>query len=458
MVFSSILFIFKFFPVALFLYFIMPMKYKNISLLVLSLFFYSWGEPKYFPLMIFSIILDFYTSKGIDKNRNNKYFCKGLLLLSLVGNLGMLFLFKYSNFFINNINEIFNLSITNIKITLPLGISFYTFQTLSYTIDVYRGKIEAEKSIIDFGVFVSLFPQLIAGPIVKYTDINKQLKKREINFNKVEDGIAEFILGLSKKVLIANNIGSLWTEVSSNSFSNMSTGLAWLAILSFSLQIYFDFSGYSSMAIGLGKILGFDFPQNFNFPYISRSMTEFWRRWHITLGDWFKEYVYIPMGGSRVSKKRMYLNLFIIWILTGFWHGAEYNFILWGLFFFVTISLEKLYLLTFLNKHKYISHAYSIILLLIGWSIFAIPNISELIIFLKRLLIYKGGVEWKYYLSNYIVIIIIACISSTPIINNIYNKIKNYKMINSLILIILFVVSISYLVDSTYNPFLYFRF
>lgn len=458
MVFSSILFIFKFLPVALVAYFITPKKYKNLSLLVLSLFFYSWGEPKYFPIMIASIIVDFFISKNIEGNRSNKTFCKALLIGSLIFNLGMLFMFKYSDFFIHNLNEILNLSISKLNLTLPLGISFYTFQTLSYTIDVYRGTVKAETNIIDFAAFVSLFPQLIAGPIVKYTDVNKQLKNRSVNLDKIEEGISEFILGLGKKVLIANNIGMLWVEVQSIGFSNISTQLAWLGIIAFALQIYFDFSGYSSMAIGLGKIFGFDFPQNFNFPYISRSMTEFWRRWHITLGNWFKEYVFIPLGGNRVSKKRLYLNLFIVWIITGFWHGAEYNFILWGLFFFITISIEKAGLLKILNRYKVFSHIYSIFLLLIGWSIFAITDLNELYLFLSRLFIFEGGVEWTYYLSNYFIIIIIGCVFSTPLINNVYIKYCSNKYVKTLILMFLLILSIAYLVNATYNPFLYFRF
>lgn len=458
MVFSSILFIFKFLPVALIIYFITPKRYKNLSLVVLSLFFYCWGEPKYFPIMISSIIVDFFISKKIESNRSNKNSCKILLISSLMFNLGMLFVFKYSNFFIHNLNEIFNLTISKVNLILPLGISFYTFQTLSYTIDVYRGTVKAETNIIDFAAFVSLFPQLIAGPIVKYTDVKKQLKNRDVDLDKIEEGISEFILGLGKKVLIANNIGMLWVEVQGIGFSDISTQLAWLGIIAFALQIYFDFSGYSSMAIGLGKIFGFDFPQNFNFPYISRSMTEFWRRWHITLGSWFKEYVFIPLGGNRVPKKRLYLNLFIVWIITGFWHGAEYNFILWGVFFFLTISIEKAGLLKVLNKYNLFSHIYALVLLLIGWSVFAITDLNELYLFLNRLFIFKSGVEWKYYLSNYLIILIIACVFSTPLANNIYIKYCSNKYVKTLILMFILIISIAYLVDATYNPFLYFRF
>ncbi|MDU3351455.1 MAG: MBOAT family O-acyltransferase, partial [Clostridium sp.] len=286
MVFSSLIFIFRFLPVFIAVYYITPYKYKNLCILIFSLFFYSFGEPKYFPIMISSIIIDYIVSILIQRNFKNKAKCKVLLLVSIIFNMGILIYFKYANFFIENINLLFKSSIDKISLTLPLGISFYTFQTLSYTIDVYKGKVEAEKNIIDFGAFVSLFPQLIAGPIVKYSDINKEIKNRSINMSNFELGLEEFIIGLSKKVLIANNIGMLWSEISSKDLINISTPLAWLGIIAFSFQIYFDFSGYSSMSIGLGKMIGFNFPINFNFPYISRSITEFWRRWHITLGSW----------------------------------------------------------------------------------------------------------------------------------------------------------------------------
>ena len=358
MVFSSILFIFRFLPLALGIYYLTPKKYKNFILLILSLIFYSWGEAKYFVIMISSIIVDYFVSRGIEKYQEKKSIKIGLLCISICFNLGMLFFFKYFNFFIDNINSILGLTLNHVKITLPLGISFYTFQTMSYTIDVFRGKVSAEKNIISFGAFVCLFPQLIAGPIVKYTDINKELKERKMNANQIEDGIELFILGLGRKVLIANNIGMLWTEVEGLGFSNISSILACLGVISFAFQIYFDFSGYSLMAIGLGKMLGFNFPQNFNNPYISRSITEFWRRWHITLGSWFREYVYIPLGGNRVNKGRLVFNLFIVWFLTGFWHGASYNFIMWGIYFFILIGIEKLGLLKFLENHKIFSHIY----------------------------------------------------------------------------------------------------
>ena len=370
----------------------------------------------------------------------------------------MLFFFKYFNFFLENINNIFNLSLNYVKITLPLGISFYTFQTMSYTIDVFLGKVKAEKNIINFGAFVCLFPQLIAGPIVKYTDINKELKNREVNLNQIQDGVELFILGLGSKVLIANNIGALWTEIETIGFSNISTILAWMGVLAFAFQIYFDFSGYSLMAIGLGKMLGFNFPRNFNYPYISRSITEFWRRWHITLGSWFREYVYIPLGGNRVGKYRLYFNLFVVWFLTGFWHGASYNFILWGLYFFALISIEKAGILKFLNRHKIFSHIYALFFIIMGWALFAVVDLNQLKILIQRMFTLNNSLEWLYYIRNYGITFIIAGIFSTPLISNLYKKIVKSEVINTIVLIIILLLCIAYLVDASYNPFLYFRF
>lgn len=458
MIFSSILFIFRFLPIALILYYITPQKYKNLILTLLSLVFYSWGEGKYFLIMIASIIIDYTAGRLIYRYKNEIKKKTIVLCISLVFNLGLLFFFKYFNFFIDNINNIFNFAIKGVKITLPLGISFYTFQTMSYSIDVYRGKIVPEKNIINFAAFVTLFPQLIAGPIVKYTDINKEISRRVITKDNVEVGIEKFILGLGRKVLIANNIGMLWTEVEGIGFENISTPLAWLGIISFGLQIYFDFSGYSLMAIGLGKMLGFNFPENFNYPYISRSISEFWRRWHITLGSWFKEYVYIPLGGNRKGKVRVTFNLFIVWALTGLWHGASYNFLLWGLFFFLLISIEKLGLINFLNKHRVFSHIYTIVLLLIGWTLFAITDFNGICEYLSKLFFYSNGEEWIYYLRNYGVSLIIAIIFSLPLVSMFYKKIDNFKWIKTIILMGIFIISVAYLVDATYNPFLYFRF
>ncbi|WP_294161594.1 MBOAT family O-acyltransferase [uncultured Clostridium sp.] len=458
MVFSSILFIFRFLPIAMGIYFLTPKKLKNLSLLILSLIFYSWGEPRYFLLMIASIFVDYFISINIEKNNKNKKIKILLLAISIIFNVGILFFFKYINFFIENINSIFNMSLNNVKITLPLGISFYTFQTMSYTIDVFLGKVKAEKNIINFGAFVCLFPQLIAGPIVKYIDISKELKNRDINLDEIQEGIRLFILGLGSKVLIANNIGSLWNEVETMGFNNISTILAWMGIIAFSLQIYFDFNGYSLMAIGLGKILGFNFPNNFNYPYESRSITEFWRRWHITLGQWFKQYVYIPLGGNRLGRARTYFNLFIVWFLTGLWHGASYNFILWGLYFFILICIEKNGLLNLLNKHKLISHIYTIFFILVGWILFAVIDLNQIINFFKKMFIFNAGNEWIYYLRNYIITYNIAIIFSTSFLKKIYNKFVKSNIVDTIILITIFLLSIAYLVDSSYNPFLYFRF
>ena len=458
MVFSSILFIFRFLPIAMGIYFLTPKKLKNLSLLILSLIFYSWGEPRYFLLMIASIFVDYFISINIEKNNKNKKIKILLLAISIIFNVGILFFFKYINFFIENINSIFNMSLNNVKITLPLGISFYTFQTMSYTIDVFLGKVKAEKNIINFGAFVCLFPQLIAGPIVKYIDISKELKNRDINLDEIQEGIRLFILGLGSKVLIANNIGSLWNEVETMGFNNISTILAWMGIIAFSLQIYFYFNGYSLMAIGLGKILGFNFPNNFNYPYESRSITEFWRRWHITLGQWFKQYVYIPLGGNRLGRARTYFNLFIVWFLTGLWHGASYNFILWGLYFFILICIEKNGLLNLLNKHKLISHIYTIFFILVGWVLFAVIDLNQIINFLKKMFIFNAGNEWIYYLRNYIITYTIAIIFSTSFLKKIYNKFVKNNIVDTIILITIFLLSIAYLVDSSYNPFLYFRF
>lgn len=458
MVFSSILFIFRFLPMAMILYFLTPTKFKNLTLLIVSLIFYSWGEPKYFLIMVASIVVDYLVSRGIEKSRNNKKICILLLSISMIFNLGMLFFFKYFNFFIENVNNILGISLKYVNITLPLGISFYTFQTMSYTIDVFLGKVKAEKNIINFGAFVCLFPQLIAGPIVKYTDINLELKNRKIDIIQIQHGIELFIIGLGSKVLIANNIGAFWSEIEGRGFGGVGTIIAWMSVLAFALQIYFDFSGYSLMAIGLGKILGFNFPRNFNYPYISKSITEFWRRWHITLGSWFKEYVYIPLGGNRVGRLRLYINLFIVWFLTGFWHGASYNFILWGLYFFILISIEKAVLLKVLKNHKIISHIYSIFFILLGWAIFAVVDLEQLKILLKEMFSISKNSQWIYYIRNYGITFIIAAVLSTPMVKNIYNKLIKSDILKTFILMVIFLISIAYLVDATYNPFLYFRF
>ena len=458
MVFSSILFLFRFMPVVFLIYYLVPRNYKNLWILLASLAFYSWGEPKYFPIMIASILVDFVCSLVIEANRDKKWICRICLGVSIFFNIGMLMFFKYTNFFITNFNAATGLSLGLLKLTLPLGISFYTFQTLSYTIDVYRGNVKAERNIIDFGAFVCLFPQLIAGPIVKYTDISRELKTRVISLPQIEDGVRWFIIGLGKKVLLANNIGSLWDEVARLGFANVSTPLAWLGIMAFSLQIYFDFSGYSLMAIGLGKMLGFEFPQNFNLPYISKSMTEFWRRWHMTLGSWFREYVYIPLGGNRKGQARMYINLFIVWSLTGFWHGAAWNFMFWGVLFAIMLIVEKAWLLKYLEKGKIWPHIYVIFFLILSWALFKISDLNQLGIFLQKLFAFDGGVDWVYYLRGYFITFAAGIFCSTPAVEKLYNKFKEIPWIHITVLGLILVVSVAYLVDATYNPFLYWNF
>ncbi len=459
MVFSSILFLFRFFPIAMLVYYIAPRRYKNLVLLVESLVFYSWGEVRYFPIMIASILVDFIASNGIEKHRQSKGACRAFLTLSVVFNLGMLGFFKYTNFLLLNLGAVTGLSFPPLSLTLPLGISFYTFQTMSYTIDVYRGKVPAERNIVDFGAFVVLFPQLIAGPIVRYTDVNRELKSRVITLDGVQEGIDIFIRGLGRKVLIANNIGALWTEVSAMNFEVISTPLAWLGILAYTFQIYFDFSGYSQMAIGLGRMLGFRFPRNFDDPYIAKSVTEFWRRWHMTLGSWFREYLYIPLGGNRCSFPRQVFNLFVVWAATGLWHGASWNFVLWGLYFFVFLVLEKAFLRPRLEKTRVLGHLYLLFLVVVSWAIFAITDFAALGRFLAAMFSFRPGTEWLYYLRNYGVTFLLAGFLSTPLLAKWEARWgERGRMAKNLALGVVLIASIAYLEDATYNPFLYFRF
>ena len=459
MVFSSILFLFKFMPLAFLIYYILPVKYKNLSLIILSLIFYSWGEVKYFPIMLFSIAVDYICSNVIEDHRENKGLCRFMLFLSVLFNLGMLGFFKYTDFFIRTINGALGLSIAQFNLTLPLGISFYTFQTMSYTIDVFRGKVTAEKNLVDFGAFVVLFPQLIAGPIVRFTDINRELKSRILSLEDIDSGVRTFILGLASKVLIANNIGQLWTFTQQVGFENISTPMAWLSVAAFSFQLYFDFSGYSLMAIGLGRALGFTFPQNFNFPFISRSMTEFWQRWHMTLGSWFREYVYFPLGGSRKGLKRTIFNLFIVWTATGFWHGAEWNYLFWGVYLFVVMTFEKLFFREYLAEHRIFSHIYTLLMWQFSLIIFSVNDLGDMGILFKKTFIPALGNDWVYALRNYGVVFIIAILFSMPVLKPCFEKLRQkHKVITTAVYIGLAVLSIAYLVDSTYNPFLYFRF
>ncbi|MEG1862369.1 MAG: MBOAT family O-acyltransferase [Oscillospiraceae bacterium] len=460
MIFSNIFFIFRFLPLCLLLYYIVPYKFKNLVITVFSLVFYSWGEVKYFPIMMSCIIVNFVISQFIEGNREKKGFTKFLFIASVVFNLGMLFFFKYADFFIRNINAFSGMNLPLFKLALPLGISFYTFQTMSYTIDVYTGKVKAETSIINFSAFVTMFPQLIAGPIVKYTDINDKINTMEgrITLADINEGIKLFIFGLGKKVLIANNVGALWTDIEALGFANVSTPLAWLGIIAYSLQIYFDFSGYSLMAIGLGKMLGFDFPANFNLPYISKSITEFWRRWHMTLSGWFKEYVYIPLGGNRKGLKRQLFNMLIVWFLTGFWHGADWNFMLWGLYYFMLLAIEKIFLYDFLQDKKWLGRIYALLAIAVGWAIFYITDLGLLSAFLGKMFSFSGGVSAVYYFKNYGVSILIGILCSTTLTTKFYEKFKDNNLVMIVVLSLISLLSVAYLVDSTYNPFIYFRF
>ncbi len=412
----------------------------------------------YILIMLFSTIIDYIHALIIDKYRNT-FKAKLALMSSIIINLSLLVFFKYSDFFISIINSIFNTNIALFNLTLPIGISFYTFQTMSYTIDVYKNEAKPQKNIINLGTFVTLFPQLVAGPIVRYVDISKQLNNRHSNINKIYEGIYRFTIGLSKKILLANNLGLIWASVKSTPYSELSNLTAWLGIVCFTLQIYFDFSGYSDMAIGLGKIFGFDFLENFNFPYISKSITEFWRRWHISLGIWFRDYVYIPLGGNRVSKLKWFRNIFIVWFLTGFWHGASFNFILWGLYFGFILMLEKLFILNMLDKiPNLFKHLYTLFLVVIGFVIFDINNFKDIFDYFNAMFNINNKLidsTFIYYLIPNITLLIISIISSTPIIKTILDK---NIYIRFVVIILGFILCVSFLVDSSFNPFLYFRF
>ncbi len=463
MVFSSIPFIFFFLPIFFISYFLTPNKFKNYILLLFSLIFYAWGEPIYIFLMIFSTLVDFLNGRLLKKN-NNKRTRKRYLIIAILINLSLLATFKYANLLVNTINSLFKLNLNPLNLSLPIGISFYTFQTMSYSIDVYRKKIEPETNYFRYLTYVSMFPQLIAGPIVRYETINKELHERKISFSNVALGFFRFLTGLFKKVLLANSIGYVNSMIMEQSIGSFSTLTLWFGLIAFALQIYFDFSGYSDMAIGLGKMLGFSFSENFNYPYISKSITEFWRRWHISLSTWFRDYVYIPLGGNRKGLKRQIINLLIVWTLTGLWHGASWNFLLWGLYYGIILIIEKLFLLKFLeNKSPFFTHIYTVFLVLIGWLIFSIEDITVLGEYFVKLFSFNNFInkDFFFYLSNYGVILLIGIIFSLPVgsyIEKIGMKNNVTKLIFGLIYILLFVISISYLVSDTYNPFMYFRF
>lgn len=471
MVFSAPTFIFAFLPLVLIIYYISPRKIRNLILFLVSLVFYAWGEPVYITIMLFSTIFDYMNGILIEKFKDLGQIRRARLVLinSIIINLSILAFFKYSNFFISNVNHFFSSNIALLSLTLPIGISFYTFQTMSYTIDVYRGDVDAQKNIINFGAYVTLFYQLVAGPIVRYKDIAEQLECRKETIDSFSYGVRRFIIGLFKKVMLANNIGLLWEQISSTPIDTLPVLTAWLGAISFTLQIYFDFSGYSDMAIGLGSMFGFTFLENFDFPYISKSITEFWRKWHISLGTWFKEYVYIPLGGSRQGKLKLIRNLLIVWGLTGLWHGANWNFIIWGMYFGIILILEKIFLLKYLEKIPFwLRHVYTMVLIVFSWMIFAFEDISKVGQYLKTMLGLNKSVlvnyETIYLLSTNWILLFFCIASSTKLISFILNKVLQSRSKNSLILgenivyIFMFFISIYFLIGASYNPFLYFRF
>lgn len=464
MIFSSLTFLFTFLPITLFFYFLSPTKIKNITLLIFSLIFYAWGEPVYIFLMLFTIAFNYLLAIYIDKYKDIPKKHKLFFIITLVINILILGCFKYFGFIMENINNIFSLNIAYTKIPLPIGISFYTFQVLSYIIDIYLGKVKIQKNIFNFALYITMFPQLIAGPIVKYSIVDNQLEHREYNFNLFGYGVERFLKGLGKKVLLANNIGFLFTTISSSSFSELSVLTAWIGILAYTFQIYFDFSGYSDMAIGLGSMLGFNFPENFNYPYIAKSITEFWRRWHMTLSGWFKEYIYIPLGGNKLGVKKQVRNIFIVWVLTGLWHGASWNFIVWGLYYGVILLLEKFILKNILKKApSFLLHTYTMLIVVIGWTFFSLESLNSSLEYLKIMFFLSGNPlidsNAIYYLYTNIILFILLILASTPLLTKIFNK---YKSDNTVLFIsfqmLVFIISISYLVNETYNPFLYFRF
>lgn len=466
MVFSSTIFLCVYLPLVLLGYYICPKKGRNLFLLIASLVFYAWGEPKYVFLMIFSILVNYIFGRLMDKNRGRQKRMKLLLVLSVVIDLGLLSVFKYTDFIITNVNAIFGSSFDLLKIALPIGISFYTFQAMSYTIDVYRNDVRVQKNLIDFGMYITMFPQLIAGPIVRYADVQDQLAERSVTTADFSEGVMRFVVGLGKKVLLANQMGAVWSEIYALG-GDVSALMAWTGAIAYTFQIYFDFSGYSDMAIGLGRMFGFKFPENFRYPYQSVSITDFWRRWHITLSTWFKEYLYIPLGGNRCGLARQALNLLIVWSLTGFWHGAGWNFVMWGLYYFVILFIEKLFLLKALDKlPKFFRHVYALLLIIIGWVIFASDDVSVLLPYLGSMFGANGAIGGMdvYTLLTKAVLLIICCIASTELPKKLFlsaagamNE-KAAFTLKSVLMIALLALSMILLIGDSYNPFLYFRF
>lgn len=470
MIFSSIFFLFVFLPISLLLYYLIPWKFKNTVLLLVSLVFYAWGEPIYILLMLFSIVFNYFSGIEIDyyhklRDRKNK---KISFWFTVAVNLGILGFFKYYGFLITNLNAILPFDIPYKELALPIGISFYTFQTLSYIIDVYKGEVPVQKNFISFGTYVTMFPQLIAGPIVRYSDVNEQLAKRKLSLYKFGEGVTWFLRGLGKKVLLANNIGMTYDAIALLAADERSVLTAWIGAIAYAMQIYFDFGGYSDMAIGLGKMLGFEFVLNFDYPYISKSITEFWRRWHISLGTWFREYVYIPLGGNRVSTGKHIRNILVVWVLTGFWHGAAWNFMFWGLYYGLWLLLEKYVLMRFLEKIPgFIRQIYSFVVVVFGWMLFAAPTLGKAVSYIGNMFgIHGNGFvdsTGLYYLSGNLILLLICIFCARPWIWKKYRKFALRKGVGSTIVAtigyaVILIVSVAYLVNATYNPFLYFRF
>ena len=466
MLFSSIPFLYYFLPVVLIAYYLVPKPAKNGVLLLASLVFYGWGEPSYVFLMLASIGLGFVFGLLIEKFRGTVW-SKVCMIISVVISFGFLGYFKYTNFFITNFNAATGLSLPLLNVVLPIGISFYTFQLVSYIIDVYWGTVKAQKNFVILATYITMFPQLIAGPIVRYSDVERQLVDRNITFKRIAYGIRRFCIGLGKKILIANILGEYCAAFKAT--DEKSVIFYWAYAIAVSLQIYFDFSGYSDMAIGLGSMLGFQFIENFNYPFISKSATEFWRRWHMSLGTWFRDYVYIPLGGSRCQTARLMFNIFVVWMLTGFWHGAEWNFIVWGLYFGVLLMVEKLFLLKWLEKYKIFGHAYILVLSFISFVIFDAVNLGAALQHIGAMFGFAGvplvtGIT-TYYLKSYAIVFILALIGATPIPKYLVEKIMQNKVgkavvstVEPVIMAILLLVVTAYLVDGSFNPFLYFRF
>lgn len=464
MVFSTPLFLFYFLTLVLLVYYLVPLRLRNGVLMLASLFFYYWGEQGYTVIMLLSTFIDYthgllvrrFKSQGKDR------YARLVVASSVFFNLAILFFFKYWDFLARSLRSMGLDWMPVLGISLPIGISFYTFQTMSYTIDVYRGDARAQKSIVNFGAFVTLFPQLIAGPIIKYKDLDHQLEGRSHSLDRFASGVSRFVAGLAKKLLIANNLGQLWDACKQLGPGELTVVTAWLGILAFAFQIYFDFSGYSDMAIGLGRMFGFEFMENFNYPYISKSITEFWRRWHISLSTWFREYLYIPLGGNRCSRGRWLFNLLMVWCATGIWHGASWNYLLWGLYFYVLLITEKLLLGRFLERLPgWLRHLYVTVLVLISWAIFALEDFSAMGAYLAAMLGLRGLPLFNslsgYYLLNYLPILLIAAVASTPVAITHWRKL-DYPALKLAVLLLGLLACTAYVVAGTYNPFLYFRF